>query len=78
MVLTMFMDFLRFTFDGFWHFVGVWLLIAIVFTGTANVIKSLRSTPVAGPAGPPGPCGPEGMQGRAGADGVCNCNSVKH
>lgn len=24
----MLMDFLNFTFSGFWHFVGMWLLIA--------------------------------------------------
>lgn len=78
MVLTMLMDFLHFTFDGFWHFVGVWMLIAIFFAGIAKVVGALRSTPVPGPAGPPCPEGPMGIQGRNGADGVCNCNGLKH
>lgn len=78
MLLTMLMDFLHFTFDGFWHFVGVWLLIAVVFGGAANVVQAFRTKYVPGPQGAPGPTGMTGPQGRDGPEGQCRCNTVKH
>lgn len=77
------MQFLEFTFQSFWHFAGIWLLLAVAFVGTSNLIAAFRAKHIPGPegaVGAPGPMGPMGMRGDKGDVGICNCkcNDLKH
>lgn len=36
------MEYLQFIFSGFWTFVGVALLLAILLDGTAGIIRAIR------------------------------------
>jgi hypothetical protein len=36
------MAFLEFTFASFWHFAGVFILIALVFHGISAVVEAFR------------------------------------
>lgn len=67
------MQFLEFTFQNLWHFVGIWLLLAVMFIGTANVVRAFKTKNTPGPVGAPGMCGPMGPKGDKGDTGVCNC-----
>lgn len=69
-------QFLEFTFQSFWHFVGVWLLLLVFFAGISGTISAFRTKQ--GPPGPMGAAGMPGPQGPKGDAGVCRCNSVRH
>ena len=37
------LEVLQFIFQDFWHFFGILILLAIIFAGLSNVIKSFNS-----------------------------------
>ena len=39
------LDILQFTFQSFWHFVGVTFLMAFVFSGAIRVIRAAKGKP---------------------------------
>ncbi len=36
------MEFLEFAFRSVWHFVGVWILAAVVLSGVAAIVSAFR------------------------------------
>jgi hypothetical protein len=36
------MTFLEFAFQSFWHFLGTFVLVAVVFQGTADILRAIR------------------------------------
>lgn len=39
------MELLKFIFQSFWHFLGAWILVAVIMAGFASIIRAFRALP---------------------------------